>query len=199
MKKLFTTILLLMFLKLCVAQSISGTYQTAWGEMTLHQSGNQITGTYKHNNGQIKGTLDGTTLTGTWTQNNGKGRIIFEFNDEFTSFSGKWSYNDAEPTSGQWNGIKEVLIKVNVSGDYSTKWGDMTLRQSGNQVTGSYKLNNGKISGTLTGKVLTGTWTQTNAKGRIRFEFNDDLSSFTGKWSYNDAEPTSGDWDGKKK
>jgi len=199
MNRLLSTLLFLMFLKLCAAQGITGTYQTKWGDMTLQQTGNEVTGTYKHNNGQIKGTLNGRVLTGTWTQTNAKGRVRFEFNDDLSTFTGKWSYNDAEPTSSGWDGKRELLSNVNVSGVYSTKWGDMTLSQSGNQVSGSYKLNNGKISGTLTGKVLTGTWTQTNAKGRIRFEFNDDLSSFTGKWSYNDAEPTSGDWDGKKK
>jgi uncharacterized cupin superfamily protein len=199
MKPLLTTLLFMMFLKLCFSQGVSGTYQTEWGEMTLQQTGNQVTGTYKHNNGVINGTLSGKTLTGTWAQTNGKGKFRFEFNDDLSAFTGRWSYNEAEPATGGWNGKKKAPINVSVAGTFTTDWGEMTLQQTGNQVTGTYKHNNGVINGTLSGKTLTGTWTQTNGKGKFRFEFNDNLSAFTGKWGYNEAEPATGGWNGKKK
>ena len=197
MKRFLLTALFLMFLKLINSQSLSGTYQSDFNEMNLQLSGNKVTGTYKYNNGIIEGTLNGRVLTGTWTQSNAKGKMVFVFNDDFSGFTGKWGYNDAEPTSG-WNGKKIITNTLNVSGTFSTDFNEMILQQSGDKVTGTYKHNNGVIEGTLNGKVLTGTWTQSNAKGKMIFVFNDDASGFTGKWGYNDAEPASA-WNGKKK
>ena len=98
----------MMFIQLCISQSLNETYQTEWGEMTLKQTGNDVTGTYTHANGVIKGTLKGKILTGTWTQSGGgKGKLRFEFNDDFSTFTGKWNYNDAEPTRDGWNGKKK--------------------------------------------------------------------------------------------
>ena len=83
-----------------------GTFTTDFNEMVLYRDGNKVTGTYAYRNGHIEGTLNGHTLTGRWTQDNAKGRLVFVFNDDFSSFTGKWSYNDAEP-SGKWNGKKK--------------------------------------------------------------------------------------------
>jgi len=44
-------------------------------------------------------------LTGWWYQSNGKGKFIFNFNNNFTAFTGKWGYNDNNP-SNAWNGTK---------------------------------------------------------------------------------------------
>lgn len=89
------------------AKNATGTYKTDFGEMTLRQNGNRVTGTYKYRDGRIEGTLNGSTLTGQWTQSNGKGRLIFNFNADFSAFSGYWSYNDAQPQpSSKWNGTR---------------------------------------------------------------------------------------------
>lgn len=85
--------------------NIAGTYSTDFNKMTLQISGNYVTGTYEYAGGRVEGTLSGHTLTGTWTQNNGKGKMLFVFNNDFSSFTGKWGYNDAVPTS-TWNGHK---------------------------------------------------------------------------------------------
>lgn len=82
----------------------TGVFTTDFNDMVFSWEGNKITGTYEYRGGRIEGTLSGHTLTGRWTQDNGKGRLVFEFNDDFTAFTGKWSYNDAEPTSSGWNG-----------------------------------------------------------------------------------------------
>ena len=87
------------------AKNAAGIYKTDFNEMTISQTGNRVTGTYKYSNGRIEGTLNGRTLTGWWYQSNGKGRLIFEFNADFSAFTGKWSYNDAQPSSG-WNGTR---------------------------------------------------------------------------------------------
>lgn len=88
------------------AQSIAGVYDSDFNEMTLQVNGNKVTGTYKWADGRIEGTLSGHTLKGRWTQSNGKGRFVFEFNSDFSAFTGKWSYNDAEPAL-KWNGKKK--------------------------------------------------------------------------------------------
>jgi len=87
------------------SQNTSGTYTTDFKEMTISQSGNKVTGTYKHLNGRVEGTLNGHTLTGLWFQDNGKGKMIFEFNSDYSAFTGKWGYNEATP-SGKWNGTR---------------------------------------------------------------------------------------------
>ena len=73
----------------------------------------------------------------------------------------------------------------------------MILYINGTHVTGTYKHSGGKIDGTLVGNKLTGTWTQTNGKGRIEFTFNSNFSAFTGKWGYNNDVPSK-EWKGYK-
>ena len=189
----------------------AGDFSSSFSNIRFRQEDNKVTGTYDHRNGRIEGTLSGRTLTGRWTQDNGKGRFVFVFNDDFTAFTGKWSYNDAEPT-GTWDGkligtpapagqggIKTAPGASLPTKDFGSDFNDIRFRQDGNKVTGTYDFRNGRIEGTLNGHTLTGRWTQDNAKGRFVFVFNDDFTAFTGKWSYNDDEPTSGKWDGKLK
>ena len=118
------------------AQNIAGVYKTDYGEMRLQISGSTVTGTYRTSD-RIEGTLSGNTLTGWWYQSNGKGRIKFVFDSSFSSFTGKWSYNDAEPSSG-WNGKK-------ISGT--------TGSSSSN--SGSQSSHSGRSSSTTTGNLLT--------------------------------------------
>jgi len=93
------------------SQSISGVYNTDFKEMTITQNGNKVTGTYKHQNGRVEGTLNGQTLTGFWVQDNGKGKFIFEFNSDFSGYTGKWGYNDAAPAS-KWNGTRIAGVQT---------------------------------------------------------------------------------------
>ena len=208
MKKiLLLTMLLLSYLGIVKAQTIEGVYNTDFNEMTLQIDGDQVIGSYKWSDGRIQGTLSGHTLTGWWTQSNGKGRFVFEFNSDFSTFTGKWGRNDAEPSS-KWNGTKKAGLVVakpsdtkteaSINGVYNTDFQEMTLQIDGDHVTGTYKWSDGRIDGTLLGHTLTGWWTQSNGKGRFVFEFNSDFSAFTGKWGRNDAEP-SGKWNGTRK
>jgi len=185
------------------SQNTSGVYSTDFKEMTLSQSGNKVTGTYKHNNGRVEGTLNGRTLTGLWSQDNGKGKFVFEFNSDFSGYTGKWGYNDAAP-SAKWNGTRlggtqapTTSDEGHLNGVYNTDFKELTMNQNGNKVTGTYKHNNGRVEGTLNGRILTGLWFQDNGKGKFVFEFNPDYSGYTGKWGYNDAVP-SAKWNGTK-
>jgi hypothetical protein len=192
----------------------SGVFSTNFNDMVFSWDGNKVTASYEYRNGRVEGTLNGHTLTGRWTQDNAKGRLVFEFNEDFTAFTGKWSYDDNEPTNGGWDGklkpgtgsgLKSGSVsKSNKTGSiptgvFSTNFNAMHFRQDGNKVTATYDYRNGRVEGTLDGHTLTGRWTQDNAKGRLVFEFNEDFTAFTGKWSYDDNEPTNGGWDGKLK
>jgi len=202
-KNLVILAILLLTCYIGVSQNISGTYNTDFKEMTITQNGNKVTGTYKHQNGRIEGTLNGLTLTGFWFQDNGKGKLVFEFNSDFSGYTGKWGYNDAAPAS-KWNGTRigggQAIITNDtgkIDGVFNTDFKEMTITQNGNKVTGTYKHQNGRIEGTLNGLTLTGFWFQDNGKGKLVFEFNSDFSGYTGKWGYNDAAPAS-KWNGTR-
>jgi len=190
---------------------ITGVYNTDFDRMMLTRRGNRIGGNYKHMDGRIDGILEGNTVTGTWHQSNGEGKLIFVFAPDFSSFEGKWGRNSETP-SAQWNGKKfgsgsgssastssstTSTSAKKLYGTFNSDFNRLTFHQSGNNVSGNYEHSNGRIKGKLNGNVLTGWWYQDNGKGRFRFVFNSEFSSFTGKWSYDDAEP-SGTWNGSK-
>ena len=52
------------------------------------------------------------------------------------------------------------LGKYSWEGEWDSNWGKMVLIQSGSAVTGTYTHDKGKISGTISGNTLTGTWSE---------------------------------------
>jgi hypothetical protein len=88
----------------------------------------------------------------------------------------------------------------NWAGTWNTGWTGqsnsqnvmMVLQQSGDVVTGTYDHDNGRIEGTISGNLLTGTWTQSATSGTIQFQLADDCDSFDGSWRFG----SSGDWEG---
>lgn len=109
---------------------------------------------------------------------------------------GKWNYNDAIP-SIPCNG--EILSSyLNIEGIYKTNFNKMILTQKNNIINGTYEFRNGKIKGKINENILTGTWEQSNAHGKLIFKFSDDGETFTGKWNYGDAEPAKSTWNGRK-
>jgi hypothetical protein len=52
-----------------------------------------------------------------------------------------------------------------ISGNYTSNWGRVTLRQIGNKVIGSYVYQDGKLEGTLDGNMLRYTWREHAATG----------------------------------
>jgi hypothetical protein len=202
MKAFLLSLTLLLTAVFGFAQPVTGIFKTDFNELTISGNGSEITGTYKHQNGRIEGTLNGRTITGRWYQSNGHGRFVFEFHADYSGFTGKWNYNEAEPNR-QWNGTRigggppPSAPDETSLGVYNSDFNELTLRRNGSQVTGTYKHRNGRVEGTLSGQTLTGMWYQDNGKGRLTFEFNADFSAFTGKWNYNDAEPTR-QWNGTR-
>jgi len=65
----------------------------------------------------------------------------------------------------------------------STTFGEMNLQVSGSTFTGTLGLDNGRLWGTVHGRVLEGNWVSDSFPhgGRIRLELNADNRSFTGQ------------------
>lgn len=95
----------------------------------------------------------------------------------------------------------EDLGKYSWTGVWETNWGDMTLTQTGDKVSGTYTFDQGKITGTVSGSTLTGTWSEAPSyapphdAGEVEFIMSEDGKSFTGKWRYG-SEGDWGGWDG---
>jgi hypothetical protein len=85
------------------------------------------------------------------------------------------------------------------SGSWDSEWGTMQFTQSGNQVTATYTYNDGRITGTVSGNTLTGTWSQSPSyqppkdAGDVVLTMAADRNSFAGNWRYG---TNTGTWDG---
>jgi hypothetical protein len=204
--------------------TIEGVYKTTFKNLTLHVSGNAVLGTYENGNGKLQGVLNGNRLSGTWTNSGSKksGKFEFMFSSDFSSFTGKYGYNDSAPKSN-WSGTKisdpsssagnassvenkpvnkpveSMSANTKIVGTYSTNFRNLILTVSENKVIGTYESGNGKLQGILNGNILSGTWTNSGSKksGKFEFVFSSDFSSFTGKYGYNNNVPYS-KWNGKK-
>ena len=92
--------------------------------------------------------------------------------------------------------------QLDVSGTYKTNLSGalLTLDQSGNKVTGSYANSSGKLSGTLDGNVIAGTyrWNSDDDSGKFRFVFSEDGSFFNGKWCLGLSKEPYRSWNGRK-
>lgn len=85
----------------------------------------------------------------------------------------------------------------NIVGEYNTTrdntiLGIMTLRQTGNVVTGTYP--NGRIEGTVTDRdsygrvLLVGKWFEASRQGKIEFLFNADLQFWGGYYGIGEGQ-----------
>ena len=87
------------------------------------------------------------------------------------------------------------------AGAWKTTFGTMTFERQGNQITSSYDFDGGNIRGILSGdgRTLTGTYTETEAKGTFRFSLAADGKSFSGNWTRTSGtrEPPNGEWSGE--
>jgi hypothetical protein len=81
------------------------------------------------------------------------------------------------------------------NGSWDSDFGTLKLTTSGSSVSGTYDYLGGKVTGTVSGNTLTGTWSEQdtyqppNDAGDLQFTFNSD-GSFSGQWRYG----SSGDW-----
>ena len=85
---------------------------------------------------------------------------------------------------------------IDIGGVYETNFGDLTITQMGNRITGSYPT--GTIEGTVLGPTVKGTWVQAYSQGKFVFEFQSNAGSFKGLWGSGGDTPSSA-WDGIRK
>lgn len=90
------------------------------------------------------------------------------------------------------------------AGEWDSNWGKMILTQNGASVSGTYTHDSGRVSGTISGNVFTGTWSESpsysppNDAGDMELIMSADGKSFTGKWRYGSTSSW-GSWDGGKR
>jgi hypothetical protein len=78
-------------------------------------------------------------------------------------------------------------MQISGTRTYTTSdWGDVVLKQQGNQVTGTYA--SGTIEGTLTKNILEGYWYGAYSGGRMILSFPPDASRFDGYYTTGTAE-----------
>ena len=87
----------------------------------------------------------------------------------------------------------------NFTGAWRTTFGDMSLKQVGADVTGSYISAGltGEITGKIDGRTLTFTYKEPSAEGEGVFDLSPDGSTFTGKWRVKGTQPW-GQWEGQR-
>ena len=208
---------------------VSGTYDSDGGEITGIMRGHVFDGYWieNHSAHRCNRPMNGRYY---W------GRLVMNFDPASGAFSGNWGYCDNAPSTSGWNGTRigaapappsypppsapappsypppQARAAQNVSGVWGTSFGDVTLYQQGNRVTGSYPSDNGEITGVMNGNVLEGFWIEDAAAhrcsspkngryywGGIRWTFNNDSNSFTGGWSYCNDNPGASGWNGSLK
>lgn len=88
---------------------------------------------------------------------------------------------------------------LNVTGHYTSVFGDLYLTQHGNRVTGTYPGKQGTIEGTLHGNVLHFRWSQPGARiqdtaglGAFYFDGRDHIN---GTWGTGNSATNAGEWD----
>jgi hypothetical protein len=100
---------------------VHGDWESNWGNMTFYQHNNDVKGDYTYNNkaGKIKGVMrDGHTLVLDWSQEpdykapQNAGKAQFIFNEDCTSWSGKWSYGNEQPSQAGWDATRIIFTEV---------------------------------------------------------------------------------------
>jgi hypothetical protein len=103
-------------------------------------------------------------------------------------------------------------VSDDLSGEWKTTTGAMTLRQTGDQIAGRYEVPEGTLHGTRRGDVVSGVWSQATANrdcgveragsrfwGGFIWRVRPDGRRFAGSWAYCDDKPeyaSGGVWSG---
>ena len=96
------------------------------------------------------------------------------------------------------------LGKFTWEGEWDSNWGHMILTQSGSTVTGTYTHDSGRITATVSGNKLSGTWSEAPSyspdrdAGDIEFIMSSDGKTFSGSWGYG-SNLSAGTWTGSKR
>ncbi len=181
---------------------VEGTWNTNMGTLKMYQTGNEVSGTYAGDDGKMWGKINGNKMTGTYKWKGKEGAFEFTFAGNGNSFTGSW---ERDISSGKWTGTKkgakekQKKIKpvndLNVEGIWRTNLGTLKMYQTGNEVSGTYAGDDGKMWGTVSGRKMKGTYTWKGKNGTFEFEFDSQTKNFTGTWNRGN---TGGKWAGSK-
>ena len=88
-----------------------------------------------------------------------------------------------------------------VTGTYTTNYGDFHLKQEGTSVTGCYEHKGGLIEGGIEGRVIKFVWSQSESKtqGPAIMVFTPDTKQMYGLWWNEGNDVAAGVWNGTKK
>jgi outer membrane protein OmpA-like peptidoglycan-associated protein len=88
-----------------------------------------------------------------------------------------------------------------VTGTYTTNYGDFHLKQEGTSITGCYEHKGGLIEGGVEGRVIKFMWSQADSKsqGPAIMVFTPDTSRMYGLWWDQGNDSARGVWNGTKK
>jgi hypothetical protein len=223
-KEVFTNSLASIFMALVLGalagsawseESIEGTYDTNFGNLTIKVQGNKLTGSYPHDAGKLEGTIEDNKVVGRWSEAptykppHDGGDFEFLFPPDKKSFAGRWRYGfGGKEWSGDWHGSRVLADAIErITGDWDTSQGKMSLKQTGNKIEGSYagKDKKGKIDGIVQGNIIKGGWSQAPSfkpptdAGEFMFVLSEDRKSFAGKFRTGfGGSAWSGNWTGSK-
>lgn len=156
----------------------SGTWLTNLGSVSLTQTGSAVSGTYQLYGDSTRYSLEGTAadqiLTGTYTGFDG-GTIRFELSPDGQSFDGSWFYQ-GQGVANHWCGVRSGALRPGCGfsgawesiGDYTPNYPPtIELRQTGDQIEGTFLNGVAQEAGSITGRVGTeGVGSQLRAVGR---------------------------------
>lgn len=210
--------------------SWTGTWDTGeFGVLKLTQSGSQVSGSYSYSQGRansavqgrLSGVAQGTVLSGAWQQSpsytgRDSGSFIFTLAPGCSQFYGQWrlSTTAAGSWDGYWNGNliaaapNPAYPNCAWTGAWDTgQYGQLTLTQSGSQVSGSYSYGDGRsgaffqgtVLGSVQGSTLSGVWRQSPTyvgqdTGSFLFTMAPTCAVFLGQWR--SSTTAAGTWDG---
>lgn len=171
----------------------SGRWETTFGMMTLKQEDGRVSGQYIMDGEvcAIEGAIEEGKLKFRYTESNAKGDGRFTLSEDGKSFKGLWQ-PDGTKEWFDWRGTRIVPFE----GLWSTTWGPMRLRVSGDRVEGTYLFfGECSISGELKGHVFTFNYSQADGEsGSGSFQLAEDGLSFSGNWQSVDGR--GGSWRG---
>jgi len=189
--------------------SFTGTWKTIAGGTTrytviLKQTDNEVIGSYSPGNGKIfDGVVNERKLTFKWSQDGGyEGTAEFTMDQDGKGFTGRSTAIKPKGFTVTWNTDKPPVASFGgnwqtiSNGRYSIP---LTIVQSGDRVTGVYPGSNGKIEGTVSGKVLRFKWESDGGSGSGRFVMDESGEAFSGTYNSGDnPDNVEATWNGKR-
>jgi hypothetical protein len=188
--------------------SFSGTWKTIAGgahqyTVTLEQIGSKVTGSYSPGNGKIfDGVVTGNKLVFKWTQDGGyEGTAVFTMDEDGKGFTGSSTALKPQEFTVPWSTYKPPVTSF--AGTWETITNGkhtviLTMVQTGTKVTGIYPRGNGKLEGTVSGRVLRFKWQSDGGTGSGRLVMDESGKVFSGTYNKGDnPDDVENTWNGK--